>query len=520
MISRAVGDAPRRIPFWLSDARLPEHPPLERDASVDACVIGAGIAGLTTAYLLAREGRSVIVVDDGPVAGGMSSHTSAHLTCALDDRFTEVARIRGEDVARIAAQAHSRAIDQVQDIVRNERIDCSFTRVDGWLFLNAQENEKDLDDELAAAHRAGLTAVEKQPRVPGLPFETGPCLRFPRQGQFHPVKYLAGLAHAIEARGGRVHCATKALDVKDGNPCSVTTTRGVVTAPMVIVATNIPIVGRVAIPIREAAYMTYVVGARIRKGTVKPALYWDTGFPYHYIRTSPIEGSDDEEMLVVGGEDHRSGQEDDPFAHHERVETWMRGRFPGLGAIEYAWSGQIVETMDGLAYIGRHPGHEHVLVASGDSGMGLTHGTIAGIVLTDIACGRANPWEKAFDPSRFPLKGAPEVVRENLKTNAQYADWLRGGDAKSESEVPAGGGAVLVEHGHRVACYRDAGGEVHRMSAICPHMGCVVRWNPDATTWDCPCHGSRFDRHGVVINGPANADLGPAHEAAKKEEEA
>ena len=500
-------DRVARRPFWLEGIRLPEPPPLDRDVAVDACVVGAGIAGLTTAYLLAREGRSVVVLDDGPVAGGMSSHTTAHLSSALDDRYYDVERIRGEDGARLAAQSHSAAIDRIDSIVREEGIDCDFARVDGFLFLSPKDEEKELDRELEAARKAGIAGIERVERAPGLPFPTGPCLRFPRQGEFHPVRYLSGLAAAIEKRGGRIHSRTHATEIKDGAPCSVTTSRGVVTAEHVVVATNVPVKGRVAIPIREAAYLTYVVAARIPKGSVPHVLAWDTGFPYHYLRVAPLDAEHD--VLIVGGEDHRTGQVDDELAHHARVETWTRERFPMMGAIAWAWSGQIVETMDGLAFIGRNPGDEHVLIASGDSGMGLTHGTIAGMLLTDIACGRENPWEKLYDPGRIPLGGAWTLLTESMKTNAQYADHLRKGDVSDAADVPAGAGAVLLEGAHRVACHRDAGGVLHRMSAVCPHLGCVVHWNADAWTWDCPCHGSRFDPRGVVINGPANTDLAP-----------
>ena len=505
-MAQGLPDA-RRRPFWLEGNTLPERPPLDRDRSADACVVGAGIAGLTTAYLLAREGRSVVVIDDGPVAGGMSSFTSAHLTAALDDRYFDVERIRGEEGARMAAESHSAAIDRIQEIVRDEGIDCDFARVDGWLFLGEGEDEKDLDREAEAAGRAGLS-VEKVARADGLPFESGPCLRFARQGQFHPLKYLAGLADAIEKRGGRIHCRTRATDIEDGVPCSVTTSRGVVTAEHVVLATNVPIKGRVAIPIREAAYMTYVVAGRVPRGAVRHGLYWDTGFPYHYVRVAPLGGGD--ELLIFGGEDHRSGQVDDELAHHARVETWARERFPMMGDVEWAWSGQIVETMDGLAFIGRNPGDEHVLIASGDSGMGLTHGTIAGMLLTDVACGRKNPWEKLYDPARIPPGAAWTVLKEAAKTNAQFLDYLKRGDVPDADSIPRGGGAVLLEGMRRVACYRDAEGSLHRMSATCPHMGCIVHWNADAVTWDCPCHGSRFDPHGAVINGPANSDLPPA----------
>jgi glycine/D-amino acid oxidase-like deaminating enzyme/nitrite reductase/ring-hydroxylating ferredoxin subunit len=500
----------RHQSVWAATAALPEFSPLQENVHVDVCIIGAGIAGLTTAYLLARSGRLVAVLDDGPVAGGMTQMTTAHITNMLDDRYFEVEKLHGREGARLAADSHTAAIDRIETIVKQEHIECDFTRLDGYLFLAEGDKRETLERELEAAHRAGLRAVELIARAPFPSFDTGPCLRFPNQGQFHPVKYLARLAQAIEHEGGRIFTGSHADRVEGGVPGVVHVGRHVVTGDAIVVATNVPINDRVAIHTKQAPYMTYVIGARVPRGSVPQVLSWDTGDPYYYIRTH-------DDLLIVGGEDHKSGQADDTAERHGRLEAWARARFPMMGALEFAWGGQIMETQDYLAFIGRNPmDHENIYVVTGDSGMGITHGTIAGMLLCDLILRRTNPWEALYDPSRVTLRAAADFARENSNMALQYADWLTGGDVGSADEIAPGSGAILRRGLEKIAAYRDEQGRLHERLAGCPHLGCVVHWNRSESTWDCPCHGSRFDRYGKVINGPANRDLAPAERSQEQ----
>jgi glycine/D-amino acid oxidase-like deaminating enzyme/nitrite reductase/ring-hydroxylating ferredoxin subunit len=356
-------------------------------------------------------------------------------------------------------------------------------------------------------HRAGLEDVECIARAPLEGFNTGPCLRFPRQAQFHPLKYLDALAQVIEAKGGRIFNKTHAEEFKDGSPAQVKTGRSlVVSTGAIVVATNTPVNDLVAIHTKQAAYRTYVIGLRIPKGSVTKALYWDTPDPYHYVRLQEVSGY---EVLIVGGEDHKTGQADEAEERFARLEAWARERFPAAGAMEFHWSGQIIEPIDGLAFIGRNPGDKNIYVATGDSGNGMTHGTIAGILLTDLILGRENEWETLYDPSRISLRAAPEFARENLNFLVQYSDYATPGDLDQVREIPAGTGALVRQELKKLAVYRDSHGSLHKRSAICPHLGCIVAWNNAEKTWDCPCHGSRFDPYGKVLNGPANTDLQP-----------
>jgi len=502
--------------IWLATAKLPTYPPLRENIHVDVCVVGAGIAGLTTAYLLTQAGKTVAVLDDGPLAGGMTSVTTAHLVNAIDDRFYEIERLHGQRGAQLAAESHTAAINRIESNVALEKIRCDFERLDGYLFVPPGEDQAILDRELEAAKRAGLSDVEKISRVPWKSFDTGPCLRFPNQGQFHPLKYLTGLTKAIEREGGRLFTKTHVDEIKGGSSAQVKAGKHTVTADAVVVATNAPINDLLAIHTKQAPYMTYVIGARVPRGSVPKALYWDTQDPYHYIRLQQLDeraggngkGHSEHELLIIGGEDHKSGQADDTERRHTRLEIWARDRFPMMEEVEFVWGGQVMETIDGLAFIGRNPmDAENIFVATGDSGMGMTHGTIAGMLLTDLIMGRENAWTTLYDPARKTLRAGDRFAKENLNVAAQYAGWLTGGDVKSVDEIANDSGAIVRRGLTKVAVYRDEHGKLHERSAVCTHLGCIVQWNTAEKTWDCPCHGSRFNKQGQPINGPANSEL-------------
>jgi glycine/D-amino acid oxidase-like deaminating enzyme/nitrite reductase/ring-hydroxylating ferredoxin subunit len=503
--------------LWVNTANPARSEPLQENARADVCVVGAGIAGMTTAYLLAREGRSVIVLDDGCVGCGQTGVTTAHLAYEIDSLYKEIVRLHGREGARLAYHSHRAAIDRIEAIVQLEEIDCDFKRVSGYLFPAEGHGSKEIDQELDAARIAGAV-VQRLDAAPVRGFYSGACLHFPRQAQIHPLKYLNGVAAAFGRLGGRLHTGTRASSVAGGKPLVVQTTEGrQVTADAAVIATNVPFNDRLAIHTKQAPYHTYVIAARTAPGAITHALYWDTDDPYHYARLHTVtnaqlggENSEQVDILIVGGEDHKAGQAQDAERRFGNLESWMRGKFPAAREIEFRWSGQVMESQDGLAFIGRNPMDEdNVYVVTGDSGQGMTHGTIAGILLTDLIAGRANPWADLYDPSRIRSGAATEFVKENLNVAAQYASWLTGGEVSSVDQIPPNSGAIVREGLLKVAVFRDETGDVHRRSAVCTHLGCIVAWNPAASTWDCPCHGSRFDPKGTVINGPAATDLKP-----------
>jgi glycine/D-amino acid oxidase-like deaminating enzyme/nitrite reductase/ring-hydroxylating ferredoxin subunit len=503
-------DSGSTVSVWMSTADMPRPPRLGRDLTVDVCVVGAGIAGLTTAYLLAREGRKVAVLEDGPLAGGETSRTTAHLALP-DEGFEELEHLHGERGARLAVESHLAAIDRIEAIVGDEGIDCDFERLDAFLFMPTGDPLGDLDRELAAAQRLGFKGIEKVERAPIEDFDTRAALRYSRQGQFHPLKYLAGIVRALEREGALLFSDTRAEKFEGGRQAHVVTREGrTVSCAAIVVATNSPVNDRLVIHTKQHPYRTYVVGLRVPAGRVERALYWDYADPYHYVRLQTV-GRASHEILIVGGEDHHTGQADDAEVRWNRLERWARHRWPMAKEVEFRWSGQVMEPVDGLAYIGRNPlDDDNVFIATGDSGNGMTHGTIAGLLLTDLIQGRANPWATLYDPSRKSPRAAKDWVKEAAQSTAPYADWVTPGEVSSVDEIAAGEGAILRRGLTKVAAYRDPSGRVVELSAVCRHLGCIVEWNSGEKTWDCPCHGSRYTAEGRVVNGPAGTDLPPA----------
>jgi glycine/D-amino acid oxidase-like deaminating enzyme/nitrite reductase/ring-hydroxylating ferredoxin subunit len=503
---------------------VPQFSAVTAPVDVDVCVVGGGISGLTSAYLLAQAGKSVAVVEQGEIAAGDTSRTTAHLASVIDDGLARMERWHGKENAKLAVESHAAAIDQIERIVSQEQINCDFTRVDAYLFGgSADKSSKSIDEEEAAARRLEKGGVGHS-RAPREGFETGPTLRFARQGQFHVMKYMRGLASAIRAKGGKIFQNTHVLEVKvDPTPVVTTKDGQTIKAAAVVIATNSPILGGQLLKTKLPAYRTYAIAAAVPRDSVPQALFWDTEDPYHYVRTQPStdEAGHPIDLLIVGGEDHKTGQEQDMDARYARLEAWARERWPMLGAIQYRWSGQVLETPDGLAYIGPDPkGQKGVYVAGGDSGHGMTHGTLAGMILRDLIMGQTNPYAALYNPSRPPVRSIGEWVKENLNVAAQYAQWAGGGEVASADQIPAGHGAI-VRHGLKmVATYKADDGAVSECSAVCTHMECIVHWNPGEKSWDCPCHGSRFSPTGQVIAGPATKDLSAVEKSSKEERHA
>ena len=534
------------LSIWQDTVELPRFPKLTRSGSTSICVVGAGITGLTTAYLLAREGKKVVVVDDGPIAGGETGRTTAHLTYALDDRIYWLESVHGPEATRMAVESHAAAINRIQQIVQLEDIDCDFERLDGYLIPRTPGDAGDVAEivrESDASQRAGLSDVLLVDRAPIAGFETGTSLRFPGQAQFHITKYLAGVARAFtEKYGGTIHCDTHVEGIEGGSPCTVKIDGGVqLTADCVVVCTNSSISDYVKTHVKSEANRTYVVGALVPRGSVDKALYWDLGKAYHYVRVqhlnggvatgeiaggagAPTKGGVLQDVLIVGGEDHKVGHGSHPEERWDRLERWMRQRWPNAGPVVYRWSGQVVEPSDGLAYIGPNPdGAENVYMAMGDSGQGMTHGTIAGILLTDILIGRPNPWAELYHPLRQSLRPAPvvEMVKHNVDVAVQLAKGYVAPDLHSVDDIKPGEGKVIRRGARKVAAYRDESGTLIEKNAACTHLKCIVEWNSAEKSWDCPCHGSRFAPTGEVLNGPAIqalADAEPAGSASDRKQ--
>lgn len=505
-----VGDE-RSISCWMETAPAIDAPPLTANASCDIVVVGSGIAGLSTAYELSRFDRSVIVIDRGAVGRGMTARTTAHLSTELDDFYSELIRARGEDEARLYHDSQVAAVNRIEAICRDEGIDADFARVDGFLFPAEEKHRADLEEEYQACRRLGIDAEwAKSAPVPGL--DTGRALRFANQARFHPTRYLAGLARAIAACGGRLHGDTAYVSHRETNGGVEIATEGgpVIRAGAAVFATNSPVNDRVAIHSKQVPHRTYAIAGRVAKGSVPDALVWDTHEAYHYVRLQPLDGTED--LLIVGGEDHRSGEMNDMDERFARLEQWTRERYPGFGSAQYRWSGQVMEPIDFMPFSGRNPGSTNIYVHTGDSGMGITNGVAGSLTILPLIIGEDSRYAPLFDPGRkaASMPAATEFVKGQAGAVKNFSEYLRPGDVKSVDELAPGEGGVVREGMSKIAAYKKEDGTIVRRSAVCTHLGCLVHWNSFEKCWDCPCHGSQFAPDGEVLNGPAVTALGSA----------
>jgi glycine/D-amino acid oxidase-like deaminating enzyme/nitrite reductase/ring-hydroxylating ferredoxin subunit len=495
------------VSLWQATYEAPKFPSLNENLHTDVCVIGAGIAGLTAAYLLSKEGRTVTVIDAAGVGAGETGRTTAHFF-PPDERYFEIESSFGPKSAALVANAYRQATDLVEQIIHKEGIKCEFSRLDGYLYARTDTGIPDIEREFHAASKAGVD-VQLVEQVPGMRFTTGPALCFRNQAQFHPMKYLGGLAAAITRQGGQIYGETRAVKIASHGADNVVQTGAhEIYASSVIVATNTPFNDRVVMHTKQSGYRTYVLGLRVAKGSIPRILLWDTEDPYYYVRLESLEGEQDHDILVIGGQDHKVGQDSHPEHRYEEIEAWTRAHFPGVETVAYRWSGEVMEPADGLPYLGRNPvDNSNVYIITGDSGNGMTHCTAGAKLITDLIQGRPNEWSDLYAPSRKPLHGISTFIQEQANTLKQYGALLKD-DARISQRIPElGEGAVVESQGKKLAVYRDTEGQLHALSAICTHLGCVVDWNSAEKSWDCPCHGSRFNVTGEVLHGPAYTPL-------------
>jgi glycine/D-amino acid oxidase-like deaminating enzyme/nitrite reductase/ring-hydroxylating ferredoxin subunit len=477
-----------------------ERPPLDGDRRVDVAVVGAGITGMTAALLLARAGRSVAVVDQHVVAGGTTGHSTAKITSQHGLTYALLRLTHGRGAARSYAQAMEAAKDQIAALA-GEGIDCAFRRRAAYLYGSAGWQRRLLEREADAAAEAGLpaTLVERAP----LPYDTHGAVRFDDQAEFDPRAYVAGLARLLVEAGGEVFEQTRAHQVHEGEPCRVATDRGTLTADDVVVATLIPFLDRGGFFARAFPSRSYAVTARIA-GPPPDGMFINAGSPTRSLRAHG-------DLLLVGGEGHHVGSSKAQPERYEALTEFAR-RHWDVQSIEHRWSAQDYSPADLVPYAGRlHPRSEHVYVATGLRKWGITAGTAAAALLTDAILGRDNDWAGLFSSTRVrPLQEGPRLLLENSRAGVHFfADRLKERGTRPIEDLRPGEGAIVSAGGRKVAGHRDDEGALHAVSSRCTHLGCQVVWNAAERSWDCPCHGSRFDVDGEVLNGPAVDPLEP-----------
>lgn len=501
--------------LWMT-VPLPEFPALDRDLDVDVLIVGAGVTGITTAYLLSQEGVKVALIEREKVASGESGRTTAHLTHVADLRLHELVSQFGNEAARTYWMGHIAAINTIESIVEETGDAAEFVRVPGYFHSPVQRepSAKDLDmlhrnAELARQLGFEATFVEH------IPYGDVPGVMFPNQAKFHPRRYFKGMLDVITQQQGLIfeHTTYESVE-EDGEVTTVRANGRKIRCKSLVLATHNPLKGKKGVltttllQTKLHLYTTYVIGARLPEGTLPEALYWDTHDPYEYLR---IEEHEDHQYAIFGGSDEKTGQESDNEQVFSSLERRLHEIFPSA-SVERRWLGQVIETDDGLPFIGENAPGE--FIATGFAGNGYTLGTLSALMARDRLLGRRNPWFSLFAVGRSPFHGGTwRYVQENVDYPYYFVrDRLRRPEAESADSVGRDEGKIVYYQGSKAAAYRDSAGMLTLLAPQCTHMKCLVKWNNADRTWDCPCHGSRFHPTGEVLSGPAQAPLPRLHE--------
>jgi len=496
---------------------IDESRSLHGSKNCEICIVGAGISGLTAAYRLTSLGMKVVVIHAGDLRAGETSKSTAQINTVHDDGWADMLELHGEEHLRLCYQSYVHAAVFIEKLITEKSLDCGYEKISGYLFTEReQEGQQWVDAEYEAALKAGVTGLSKVKATPLPEYQKGPALLYEDQAQLQPLSYLSELRRLLLQSGlceiyG--HAGVKEIEEGETHVTLFLDDGKEITASKVILATNVPI-HRKLIPIEAlAAYRSYVVAFRVKKNSIPRYQYWDNEDPYHFVR---LEGeasnidhpAGDSEILLVGGEDHRVGDVVDIEDHYKTLTEWGRKHFPVIDVTGLRWSAQTIETFDGMPLIGACDSNRgRVFIITGDSGTGITHGTIGGLLLADKLVNKSLPWEKLYNPSRSRTKSLKRWAGENIKNLVSYTDWLTPGEVLTADEIELESGAIIREGASKLAVYRDSSGSLTKLSAVCPHLGALVRWNAVEKSWDCPAHGSRFSPTGQVLNGPAACSL-------------
>lgn len=491
---------------WQS-VKLPGFPRLDGEIKCDVLVVGGGITGLTAAHLLKKAGKRVVVLERNQIGGGDTGCTTAHLTQVTDTPLSELVSTFGRDAARVVWEGGAAAIFTIEQISRALDVECDFRRIPAFLHAPRDSEDKhteSLQNDCRLANELGFTASF----LASVPQMGKPGICFAHQGRFHPLLYLRALAQAIDGDDSMIFEQSEAREFSE-NPRTVKTEQGQIACDYIVIATHVPVIGEAGmfgaalLQTKLAPCTSYAIGAKIPHDAFPEASYWDTGDPYNYLR---IDRGPRNDYAIFGGEDHKTGQADDADERFARLERRLTSMIPSA-KVDNRWSGQVIETHDGLPYIGETANGQ--FAATGFSGNGMTFGTLAGMMACDAVFGRRNPWQGLFSADRKTVSSGWDFIKENVDYPYYMLRDRLAGSTRSVKEIKPGEGEVVTVDGKRVACSRDEDGKLTTCSAVCTHMGCIVHWNGVEKTWDCPCHGSRFLATGEVLAGPAETGLEP-----------
>lgn len=486
-------------PYWIASSSKTDYPALNEDVKVDVAIIGGGITGITSAFLLKRKGLKVAIVEGNRIAQGTTGHTTAKITSQHGLIYDKIKRKMGEEKARQYAEANESAIHSIEDLVKKENINCDFCWRPAYVYTQSNKYIEKIQNETKVASSLGIKASYLD-NIP-LPFDIKAAVRFDGQAQFHPLKYILSLAKKIHGDGNYIFENTKVVDIEDKENCTVITSEGnKITASKVIVASHFPCYDGLGMYfLRMYVEKSYVLGIKIKDSFPK-GMFINAEDPARSLRSQSFDG---DEIILLGGEHHKTGSEQATNIHYENLSKFAKETFQ-LENILFRWSTQDCMTIDGLPYVGHLTSKSsNVFVATGFAKWGMTNSTAAAIILTDLITKGENPWTAVYDPSRFDITAsARNLVSQNLDVVSKFI----GGkitSAHSDVEIKKGEAKVINVNGEKIGAYRDEQDKLHMVDITCTHLGCELVWNEGEKTWDCPCHGSRFSYDGENIEGPA-----------------
>ncbi len=497
----------QKISIWNATAKTgPVYPPLVGNTNTEVTIVGGGITGVLTAYFLAQKGIKPVLIESLDIGGGTTAHSTGNLYCMVDEKLQKVKSKFDSNTARKVAQSRQSTVDIIEQLVQQHNIDCNFMRAPWYLYAFDEKDNNIIEKEYETAVECGVANAKLLESMPGIPYKTSKSLVVENQAQFHPLKFVQHIASIATQLGAHIYERTKMLNYEvSNNQYIIHTTNGIITSNKLVMATHMP-KGFMPVQTLVYPYREYGVAARLNND-LQAGIYWgiyDDPKKYSF-RPYTHQGQN---YIMVIGENHKTGHKEHNEESFSKLEEFLRNRF-NITDIAYRWGGQHYKSADSIPFIGKSDLGEGLYYATGLATDGLTYGTLAGMIISDLITGTQNPWSDVYDPKRFtPLASAKEFLKENADVAVQYfKDIPFKIDAKELDDVKAGEGKVLSLNGKRCAAYRDENDHVHVVSAVCPHMKCIVHWNKGEKSWDCPCHGSRFTFDGRVIEGPAIHDL-------------
>jgi glycine/D-amino acid oxidase-like deaminating enzyme/nitrite reductase/ring-hydroxylating ferredoxin subunit len=489
--------------FWLASTEKTNYPSLKEDIDVDVAIIGGGMAGIMTAFLIKEEGLSVAVLEGDGILQGTTGHTTAKVTSQHSLIYDEIKRDMGEEKAKIYADANETAVEFIKNLVNGRKIDCDFEEQSAYVYTMEDKYIKQIQDEAKTAADLGIKAhyLEDIP----LPFDVKAALRFDNQGQFHPRKFLLNLAEDIPGGESNIFENTRVVGMQEGDPVIIYTEKGAkVKASKVLVASHYPFYDKPGLYFsRIYPERSYVLGITIND-KYPGGMYITAEDPGRSLRSQRYQ---DDQLILVGGEHHKTGHGKSTINHYENLRDFANGVF-SVKEFLYRWATHDCVTMDKVPYIGKlAPSTPNIYVATGYRKWGMTSSVVSALIIKDLVIKGSHEWLPLYDPNRINLKAsAGKFVKENLDVAVNFISGKLSLGSIND-ELKPNEGKVIRGEGQRIGAYKDANGDLHLVDNTCTHMGCELSWNDAETTWDCPCHGSRFSVDGDIVEGPTTKPL-------------